>query len=59
MFQHPESPASSLSHAPHEGQLFQQRLAGLSAGAHERQAPSAAESEQMDLDQRVRNVGEW
>lgn len=45
----------------HEGRQFMQRLAGRSVERADavREAPQAAEGDWPDLDQRVRNVGEW
>lgn len=53
-------PSSSAQpvHVPHEGELFMQRLSGrmTSPPAYD---PPSSDPEALDLDQRVRNVGEW
>lgn len=63
MHPHHELPMSTRPFAPHEGQLFMQRLGGRAVGraATRPESPAAppADSELQDLDQRVRNVGEW
>lgn len=47
--------------ALHEGRQFMQRLAGRTVERADalREAQQAAEGDWPDLDQRVRNVGEW
>ncbi|HVR51977.1 MAG TPA: hypothetical protein VMS38_19740 [Pseudorhodoferax sp.] len=47
--------------ASHEGRQFMQRLAGrvMERADAVCDAPHAAEGDWPDLDQRVRNVGEW
>lgn len=59
MFEFRESPPPIAPHAAHEGQAFLQHLTGRSAIVREAPAMEPADTQPLDLDQRVRNVGEW
>lgn len=63
MHPNPELPMSTRPSVPHEGQLFMQRLGGrttvAAAALPDSHVAPAADSDLQDLDQRVRNVGEW
>lgn len=55
---HEPSP-SAMPFATHEGRMFMQHLAGRTAAARDLPPPEAADSELLDLADRVRNSGEW